>query len=155
MKLLTFISLLFIHVQTVNFPRMGQECNLDSDCYDSFEYCSSSTSLCNHKDVFPLLPIEYLGCLAVFIMVIVGCLSGGGSAGTVIPISLYFFGFNYKNAINLSLAAIATSGVVRYLMNFNKPHPLKKGKGLLIDYAVPIIMMPSIVIGVSIGAIIY
>ena len=87
-------------------------------------------------------------------MLIFANCAGTSGAGTVIIIALYFFGFNYKSSIILSLASVATSSVVRYIQNFNKPHPLKKGKGVLIDYAVPTIMMPSIVIGVSLGVIV-
>ena len=87
-------------------------------------------------------------------MLLLANFAGAAGAGTVIPIALYFFGFNYKNSINLSLASIATSSIVRYIQNFRQPHPLKNGRGVMIDYAVPTIMMPSIAIGVSLGAIV-
>jgi uncharacterized membrane protein YfcA len=43
--------------------------------------------------------------------------------------------------------------LVRYFINSNKPHPLKNGKGLLVDINVMVIMLPMIVIGVSLGVI--
>ena len=79
---------------------------------------------------------------------------GAAGAGTVIPIAMYFFGFNYKSSIYISLASITTSSCVRFIQNFSKTHPLKNGTGVLIDYSVPTIMMPTIVIGVSLGVVV-
>ena len=42
---------------------------------------------------------------------------------------------------------------IRYFINSNKPHPLKNGKGLLVDINVMVIMLPMIVSGVSLGVI--
>ena len=39
------------------------------------------------------------------------------------------------------------------MMNANKPHPLKNGKGLLIDLNMPVVMLPMIVSGCSFGII--
>lgn len=46
---------------------------------------------------------------------------------------------------------IFTSAIARYLYNFNKSHPLKNGKGVLVDYNVASLMLPMIVLGASIG----
>ena len=40
-------------------------------------------------------------------------------------------------------------------MNLKIPHPLKNGKGLLVDYNLAIVMLPSIISGVSVGAILH
>lgn len=104
--------------------------------------------------MFPLLPIEYAGCVAVVVALFLANTAGAAGAGTVIPVAMYFFGFNYKSSIYLSLASITTSSLVRFVQNFNRPHPLKSGTGVLIDYSVPTIMMPTIVIGVSIGVLV-
>jgi len=49
--------------------------------------------------------------------------------------------------------SVFVASLVRYLINSNKPHPLKNGKGLLVDINVMVIMLPMIVIGVSLGVI--
>lgn len=49
--------------------------------------------------------------------------------------------------------SVFTASLVRYLINSNKPHPLKNGKGLLVDINVIVIMLPMIVSGVSFGVI--
>jgi hypothetical protein len=48
---------------------------------------------------------------------------------------------------------------MRYIVNFHRPHPLKfdtngKPAGLLVDYNITLILVPSIVIGSAIGVII-
>ena len=49
--------------------------------------------------------------------------------------------------------SVCISSLVRYFINSNKPHPLKNGKGLLVDINVMVIMLPMIVSGVSFGVI--
>ena len=71
------------------------------------------------------------------------------------PITMIFFGFDAKDAIALSNSSIVTSAIVRYMQNFNKPHPLKNGTGVIVDYTIPTVMLPSIVVGVTLGAIVF
>ena len=49
--------------------------------------------------------------------------------------------------------SVFIASFVRYFINSSKPHPLKNGKGLLVDINVMVIMLPMIVIGVSLGVI--
>lgn len=49
--------------------------------------------------------------------------------------------------------SVFIASLVRYLINSSKPHPLKNGKGLLVDINVMVIMLPMIVSGVSFGVI--
>lgn len=49
--------------------------------------------------------------------------------------------------------SVFTASLVRFLINSSKPHPLKNGKGLLVDINVMVIMLPMIVSGVSFGVI--
>ena len=72
----------------------------------------------------------------------------------VVPISMFFFKFDAKNAIALSNFSIFLSSMIRYLLNAPKPHPLKSGKGLLVDLNLAVIMLPMIISGVSVGVII-
>lgn len=38
---------------------------------------------------------------------------------------------------------------MRYVVNGRLPHPLKNGKGVLVDYALSSLMLPTLVIGAS------
>jgi hypothetical protein len=49
--------------------------------------------------------------------------------------------------------SVFIASFIRYFINSNKPHPLKNGKGLLVDINVMVIMLPMIVSGVSLGVI--
>ena len=49
--------------------------------------------------------------------------------------------------------SVFIASLVRFLINSSKPHPLKNGKGLLVDINVMVIMLPMIVSGVSFGVI--
>ena len=49
--------------------------------------------------------------------------------------------------------SVFIASLIRYFINSSKPHPLKNGKGLLVDINVMVIMLPMIVIGVSLGVI--
>jgi len=78
---------------------------------------------------------------------------GVGGGGMVLPIAMIFFKFDAKNAIALSNFSIFLSSGARYLINMNKSHPLKNGKGVLVDLNLGLIMLPMIISGVSIGVV--
>ena len=76
-----------------------------------------------------------------------------GGGGVVLPIAMLFFQFDAKNAIALSNFSIFLSSLIRFLSNAHRPHPLKNGKGLLVDHNLSILMLPLIVSGSSIGVV--
>lgn len=49
--------------------------------------------------------------------------------------------------------SVFVASLTRYLINSRKPHPLKNGKGLLVDINIMLVMLPMIVSGVSFGVI--
>ena len=57
-----------------------------------------------------------------------------------------------KNGVPLSNFSICVSSSLRYFLNARRPHPLKNGKGILVDYDLSIIMIPMIVSGSMMGA---
>jgi len=91
--------------------------------------------------------IAIFGCLWITNL---GGIPGGG---LVVPLCMLFFQFDPKNAIALSVVSIFTSGLIRYFLIFRYPHPLKNGKGTIIDYNIPLIMYPFIIMGVQFGVI--
>jgi len=98
--------------------------------------------------------MEFWGMIAVFWMIWVANMGGIGGGGTLVPICIFFFKLDAANAVPLSNFSIFLSSGQRYLLNLNKTHPLKNGKGLLVDYNLAIIMLPAIISGVSVGGII-
>ena len=72
----------------------------------------------------------------------------------MIPVAIFFYGFDMKSAIALSNATIAVASICRYVLNLRKPHPLKDGTGVQVDYSVAAVMLPAIVVGVIAGGIV-
>jgi uncharacterized membrane protein YfcA len=100
-----------------------------------------------------MLQLEYWGMIAVFAALWFANMGGISGGGIVVPIAIGFFKFDPKNAIALSNFSICIGSILRFLLNAHKPHPLKNGKGLLVDQNLSIIMLPMIISGVLIGVI--
>ena len=98
--------------------------------------------------------MEVWGLISIFILIVISSMGGLGGGGSQMPICMIFFGFDVKQAIGLSNASICVCSIYRYLYNFNKPHPLKNGQGVLVDYNVAAIMLPMAVVGASVGVIV-
>ena len=64
------------------------------------------------------------------------------------------YGFDTKNAVAIANFATPWSSVVRFLTNSREAHPRKNGKGILVDYNVCTLMLPSAIVGASIGSIV-
>ena len=73
--------------------------------------------------------------------------------GLIVPLSIYFFEFDTANAIALSNFSIFGSTIVRFCLTANEVHPLKHGKGRMIDYNLVILMLPLVILGVTVGVI--
>lgn len=70
---------------------------------------------CQHKDVFPILGVEFIGLALLTMVTSISTVGGIGGGGLVIPFCMTFFGFQTKNAIALSGFTIFSCSVVRFL----------------------------------------
>ena len=143
--------------QAADVARYGKACAADSECLDEFEYCDldvETGAVCAHKDLTSVLAIEIVGLIITALLIFYTNLGGIGGGGIVIPITIFFFGFDMKTAIALSNATIAVASICRYVLNLKRAHPLKDGKGVQVDYSVAAIMLPAIVVGVIAGGIV-
>ena len=95
-----------------------------------------------------------IGCVLTTLALFYTNCGGLGGGGIMIPIAIAFFGFDVKSAIGISNATVAVSALLRYILNFRKSHPLKNGTGVMVDYNVASVMLPSIVVGVIVGGIV-
>lgn len=98
--------------------------------------------------------MEVVGLISIFFLIVFAAIGGLGGGGSQMPICMIFFGFDVKQSIGLSNASICVCSIYRYLYNFNVPHPLKNGQGVLVDYNVAAIMLPMAVVGASVGVIV-
>ena len=138
----------------------GPPCRSDSDCNVGWETCvfdfgkdakskaNTGFGNCKHKQVFPLKELELWGLLTVFASIWMSNQGGVPGGGVVIPITMTFFKFDTKSAVAISNLSIFFSAFIRFILHGGKPHPLKKGKGSLIDYNLNVIMLPMIISGV-------
>ena len=80
-------------------------------------------------------------------------LCGTPGGGLVVPTSMAFLNFDSKNAVALSNFSTTGSAIVRLTYMVTESHPLKNGKGRVIDYNIFLISFPMLVSGVSCGVI--
>ena len=167
MKVFTTLSITLLLTHTAlgaNYPRLDEKCTTDADCFEDYEVCKGATSkldevdvdsgTCEHKDVWPMTAMEWVGNFVTVIVLLVSNCGGLGGGGAFIPVAMIFYGFNAKQAIGLSNASICVASIIRYIVNFKKSHPLKEGKGVLVDYNVASLMLPMIVVGATTGVMI-
>ena len=148
-------TLLAMLAKGADYPKVGKECASNADCFTDYELCDEIDliGVCEHKEILPLIGMEYAGCVAVVLIIVSSSMGGLGGGGAIIPIAVFFFGFETKQAIALSNASIFVASVYRYLFNFSKSHPLKDGKGVLVDYNTASLMLPMIMVGATLGVI--
>ena len=145
--------------KAAEYPRAGEECSSDADCLAEYEVCAGlsagvTTGVCEHKDIWPFTTMEWIGNFVTFLVLLVSNCGGLGGGGAIIPVMLLFYGFDAKQSIGISNASICMASICRYLINFNKTHPLKEGKGILVDYNIASLMLPMIVVGATTGVMI-
>lgn len=150
---------------------IGETCQVDLGCETKYEFCKPSETqvafssegdyaqmgVCMHKEPFPMFGMEFAGCFAMIFVLFASNCGGLGGGGAVIPLAMFFFSFDARNAIALSNATIVVAALIRYVINFRQPHPLKLDTngdktGILVDHNIPTLMMPMIVVGAAVGA---
>lgn len=146
--------LVFLSFVNAFHSSIGQTCLVDLDCVsaDGWELCGENGK-CIHKALWPMKEMEFWGMIAVILCLLFANTGGVGGGGMLVPIGICFFMFDPKNAIALSNFSIFLSSFIRYILNSGKSHPLKNGKGILVDLNLGIIMLPMIISGVSCGSI--
>ena len=97
--------------------------------------------------------LEFILCFVVVAIVTFTNTGGLGGAGIIVPVMMGLYGCDTENAIALSNFATPWSAVIRYFSHLREPHPLKNGKGILVDYNLCNLMIPSAMIGATLGSI--
>ncbi len=82
------------------------------------------------------------------LVVFITNVGGVGGGGIIMPVVMAFFKLDSKNSVALSNLSLSIASTIRFILNANRPHPLKNGKGLLIDLNLTSIILPMIVSGV-------
>jgi len=124
-------------------------CLVDAECDPPFTLCTLNQ--CNHKDLFPIYPAEFLGFLVLPALVGMASVGGIGGGGLTVPLVMICWGFTKKQSIAISGASIFFGSVVRYFYSLNRRHPEKRATN--IDYGVVLLMFPLVLLGSYIGVL--
>ena len=154
MKFINIFCAALLCLLVTAYPKEGNPCLADEDCMQSFELCSMKTQMCIHKSLLPINKQEIGGYVVLILAILFSNAGGLGGGGIVVPILLFFFNFKMKQAVAQSNASIAICGMIRLVFNSQKPHPLKEGKGLLVDYSQSSLILPGLVVGATVGVMI-
>ena len=126
-------------------------CTTDADCpKQPFYICDAS--LCRHKDIFPIFPLEFAGVIILPVLLGMANVGGIGGGGLIIPFLMTFWGFDTKEAIAISNMTIFVGAITRYLYNYKQKHPEKRATQ--IDYGIVIVMMPLVMVGSFTGVLV-
>ena len=79
----------------------------------------------------------------------IASVSGTGGAGIMIPVMMGLYHFDAKSAVGISNASLFAASFLRYLHNLRLSHPLKNGRGVVIDYNFCTLGLPSAIIGIN------
>ena len=105
--------------------------------------------VCEHKKVFPIEALEFVGVIILSVVIAIANAGGCGGGGLVTPINIIFFQFETKAAIALTNFAIFMGGITRYLSQIKQRHPEKDA--VCIDYSIASVMLPAALLGALVG----
>ena len=100
----------------------------------------------------PSSPLFYAGCSVLFVCGTLAAAGGIGGGALNVPVLLVVFGYSYKEAIVLSLCAVAGNVLCQMVVNFKKSHPLDRSRPL-IYYDACLMLLPAALGGNNIGSI--
>jgi len=88
------LLLLFVGVAFAQFdyPKFGAKCKNDTGCMKDYEFCNkkvknATDGTCIHKDLFPMIELEYYGFLFTAVILFITNVGGLGGGGVLIPVS--------------------------------------------------------------------
>ena len=79
-----------------------ETCYFSNECSKAPFYICNDDSICAHKAVFPIYPVEFIGLVVLTILIGFANAGGTGGGGLTVPILMTFWGFNTKESIAMS-----------------------------------------------------
>lgn len=104
--------------------------------------------------MWPLYPKEWIGTFCFSAFMLVANVAGIGGGGVAIPMAMYFFNLEFKQAVGISCFSIMCATIARFFFNFKEKHP-EKPTCCVIDHSMASIMMPLTLLGSLIGTFIF
>ena len=97
------VAMIASTVLGADYPKVNEPCLSDADCFDDFEVCSGlvkddlvTPGVCEHKDVWPLNALEWIGNFVTLLVLVTSNCGGLGGGGAIIPVAMIFYGFDTK-----------------------------------------------------------
>jgi uncharacterized membrane protein YfcA len=118
--------------------------------------------MCFHKDLWPLLPIEWVGIIIVPLAAMIAAPTGVGTGSILTPFFIVFFGFSVLETIPIKIPIIVVLAINRLILmrnyqeegNFVDVSTGKPAQVLALDYGMVTLILPTMLIGANIGVLI-
>ena len=133
--------------------------NLKAQTYgtcDAIKHCDQPnfydcvSGFCQHKSVWPVSPMEWLGYVVITVLMSLCNVAGIGGGAIDQPIMQVFFKFQIKEAVALSSMVILFGSVARFFYQLRHKHP-EKPNTVMVDYSLATIMISTTLAGSQIG----
>lgn len=118
---------------------------------DYYDHCGST--VCLHKNLFPMLADDLLLFVAMFLIAVFAGAAGIGGGGLNVPILMMLNSFGIKEAVPLSHGAVMGNAFAQLMINAPQRHPSAPHRPL-IHYELALLVLPAILGGNSLGVVI-
>jgi uncharacterized membrane protein YfcA len=120
-------------------------------CKDNTDTTKPGDKSCQHKSVFPINYKDIIGIFLILFCTILASSAGTGGGSFFSPIIIIVMGFSTHEAVPLSTFTVFSVCSFTFLFTMNVKHPEKDAVAL--DYNIAGLMIPTILLGSTIGVI--
>lgn len=147
-----------VNAPGLNNHRLREErydkCDDKHPCTDAPFYECKSDGYCYHKNVFPILGMEWVGYFTVTILMALCNVAGIGGGAIDQPIMQIFYKFQIKESIAISSMVILMAAIGRYIYTMSQRHP-EKEHTVVVDYSLATVMVSTTLAGSQLGSKIF
>eukprot|EP00755_Sulcionema_specki_P015541 Sspe_Gene.59695::Locus_32799_Transcript_1_9_Confidence_0.400_Length_1670::g.59695::m.59695 len=128
-------------------------CSYQRDCVEDKN--ADNEFVCLHKSLLPHFSArDAWTVVTIFMGTMLAASAGIGGGGLNVPIYMLITGFLIQEAVPLSHATVFGNSVAQLVVNLRQRHPLVGGLGKpLIDFYVPLVLLPSQLGGNNLGVL--
>jgi uncharacterized membrane protein YfcA len=110
--------------------------------------------MCLHTKFSNVQSADLLGTVAIFFGGVLAGMSGIGGGGLNVPLLMLVMNFDvWEEAVPLSHIMVFGNAIAQNAVNLRRHHPLQPGRPL-VDFAVPILLLPAQLGGNSLGVLV-
>jgi len=110
--------------------------------------------MCLHTKFSDVQSSDLLGTVAIFFGGVLAGMSGIGGGGLNVPLLMLVMNFDvWEEAVPLSHIMVFGNAIAQNAVNLRRHHPLQPGRPL-VDFAVPIMLLPAQLGGNSLGVLV-